>query len=481
MSIDPLAFLDEGSSESAASNDPLAFLPEKSTHPLRKPARHTAQIAKGALNLLPPVAAYNLITTLGQEGAHRSRQRVSEQAARDLQAMDEKLARGEELSRLEKRQYDRTRQLAERKNVKAAGIDTESLINRAVKATTGIDLEPEDLGESISNIGAAILNPRTLIRKAPQLLTKQGRQALKTAAGWKNLDRVAKGNAQKQELLQFAKDKGLTPKEATLLLHSEGKAEKLGKIAKKTKGFERTVEGLKQKLGANYLGLESRGALMRLGSQGVSDLSNDLRRFSSKLRKTLVEGPDTAAARKAIEAGIKKLEKSGTTVEELIKTRQNLGQSINWKSVDPKGALLNEGRELFMKAIEKANPRIAKELRYTDNAYKRYTKFRDILDKKQATFKIKGIDVPTNDIVFAGALKLIGSSTPTALKALAVKEAVQRFSTALLTYPGLQGLHKKLIDASVKGSPEQQRKIMVAIQKIIKKEDPELYEELDFS
>lgn len=483
MSVDPLAFLDDSPQEVASSNDPLSFLPEISKSPLRKPARHVAQAAKGALNLNPYVAAYNLLTTSVQEGAHKSRERVSEQARKDLQSMEEKKERGEELTRKERIHYNRTKQLAERKSEKAAGIDTESLINKAVKASTGVDLEPEDVGETVTNIAASLVNPRNIVKNAkniPQLFTKTGREALRTKAGWTSLEKAVEGNFQKEELLQFAKDKGLTPKETTLLLQSEGKTNLLGKIAKKTKGFEGTVEGLQRKLGANYEALKTRGSLMRLGQQGVNNLANDLKRFNADLGKTLIQGPDTTAARKAIKEGIKKIESGGATIEDLINTHKNLGQSINWNNIDPKGVLLNKSRNIFMNAIERANPRIAKELKYTDEAWKKYKKFSDILDKKQATFKVKGIDVPTSSLAFGAAALLLKANPLTAAKYLVAKEAVQRFSTALLTNPRLQGLGKKLIDATLSGSPEKQRKIMVGIQKIIKKEDPELYEEMGF-
>jgi hypothetical protein len=483
MSVDPLSFLDQPTQEGQSSSDPLDFLSEKSTNPLRKTGRHLAQAAKGALNLNPIIAGYNLLTTSVNEGAHRSRERVSEQAKKDLQAIEEKRERGEDLTRLEKIHYDRTKQLSQRKNEKAAGIDTESLINRGVKASTGIDLEPEDLGETITNIGSSLVNPKNLVKNAkkiPQLFTKSGREALRVQAGWKSLDKAVKGNFPKEELLQFAKDKGLNPKETTLLLQSEGKTNLLGKIAKKTKGFEGAVEGLQKKLGANYESLKAKGSLMRLGQQGVTNLANDLKRFNADLGKTLIQGPDTTAARKAIKEGIKKIESGGATIEDLINTHKNLGQSINWNNVDPKGVLLNKSRGLFMNAIERANPRIAKELKYTDEAWKKYKKFSDILDKKQALFKVKGIDVPTSSLAFGTAALLLKANPLTAAKYLAAKEAVQRFSTALLTNPRLQGLGRKLTDATLSGSPEKQRKIMTAIQKILKTEDPELYEEMDF-
>jgi hypothetical protein len=148
---------------------------EKSPSSLRKPLRVGAQYGKGSLNRIPYVAPYNLLTSAVREGAYKSRERVSEQAQKDLAAMDEKLAFGDELTRKERIFYDKTKALAERKNEKAIGIDTDSLINRAVKSATGIDLEPEDLTESIANIVGAITNPSKVVqnvRNIPKLFQK---------------------------------------------------------------------------------------------------------------------------------------------------------------------------------------------------------------------------------------------------------------------------------------------------------------------
>lgn len=129
----------------------------------RKTGRHAAQIGKGSLNLNPYVAGYNLLTTLEREGAYKSRERVTEQAKKDLERIEAKKAAGEPLTRLERIHYDKTKQLAERKNEKAAGIDTESLINAGVKATTGIDLAPEDTAEHVTNIVSSLVDPRNAI------------------------------------------------------------------------------------------------------------------------------------------------------------------------------------------------------------------------------------------------------------------------------------------------------------------------------
>ncbi len=493
MSVDPLSFLDSPPEDAAADNDPLSFLPEYSKSPLRKPARHAVQAAKGALNLNPYVALYNLATILEREGAHKSRVRVSEQAKKDLQAIDEKLARGEKLSRQERNLYGRTKEWAERKNVKTAGIDTESLINKGVKAATGIDLEPEDLGEEITNIASSLISPKgalNAVKKVPQLLTKTGRAALsaeyaaaKAKAGWNALSKASKGNPEKEGIVNWAQQQGLTPREATLLLQSEKKIATVGKVSKNTKQFQKDVEGLKTKLGSKYDELRDIGRSGGyLGSSQTLPLLDKLEKIRGEINLTHVIGPESAAAEKAISEAIRDIESNGSTIEKLIATRQNLGQGINWKKVGIKEGLKSRMKEAISQTIDSANPSVGKQLREVDKYYKQYKKFKDVLDKKKAYININGVPIASENVVFnsvlgAGSL-FLHTSPMTAAKTYLIKEGVQRFATALLTNPKLQGIHKQLMQAILRGDKERQRKLMVTAQKILKKEDPELYNEL---
>lgn len=493
MSVDPLSFLDSPPEDSGVDNDPLSFLPEHSKSPLRKPARHLAQAAKGALNLNPYVALYNLATTLEREGAHKSRVRVSEQAKKDLAMLDEKLAKGEQLTRQERNLYGRTKEWAERKNVKTAGIDTESLINKGVKAATGIDLEPEDLGEEITNIGSSLISPRgaiNAVKKAPQLFTKTGRAALsaeraaaKTKAGWESLSKAVKGNPEKEGIINFAQQKGLTPREATLLLQSESRIKTLGRVSKKTKQFEKDVTGLKEKIGTSYDELRDIGrAGGYLGSDQTLPLLDNLEKIRSEINLTHALGPESSAAEKVLSETIRDIEINGTTIEKLIATRQNLGQGINWNKVGVKAGLKSRMKEQIAQTIEKANPAVGKQLREVDKAYKQYKKFKEVLDKKQAFTMVNGVPVPSGSVAFWGTLGakalLTGVAPATALKAVAIKESISRFSTALLTNPKLQGIHRQLMKAILSGNEEKQRKLIVTAQKIIKNDDPQLYDEL---
>jgi|GEM_PF-5843590 hypothetical protein len=488
MPDDPLNFLDSPSTSgsSQATSDPLDFLEQKSTNPLRKPARLAAQYAKGSLNRNPYIASYNLATTLVPAAAHRSRQRVSSTAQKELQAMDEKIANGEQLTRKELMFYDRTKEWAERKSKRAASLDTDTLINKGVKAVTGIDLESEDLGESIANVAGAFKNPK-IIKDIPRMFTKTGRAAVsaeraaaKTKAGWDSLSKASKGNPEKSGIVNWAQQNGLTPREATLLLQSEGRINILGRASKKTKQFQRDVEGLKTKLGSKYDELREIGrAGGYLGSNQTLPLLDKLEKINGEINLTHVKGPESAAAEKALSEAIKDIESNGTTIEKLIATRQNLGQGINWKKVGVKEGLKTRMKEAISQTIDSANPGVGKQLREVDKKYRQYKKFKDVLDKKQAYMNVKGIPIPSGNIAFGVGLKVLGGVSPvTAAKYALIKEGVQRFSTALLTNPKLQGVHKKLVQAVLKGDTERQRKLTVIAQKILKSEDPELYDEL---
>lgn len=487
MADDPLDFLDQKAGSSQATADPLDFLDQSLTDrqaPFRKTSRHAAQMLKGSLNLNPVVAGYNLLTSSLSAGAHRNRQRVTEQAQKDLQMMDEKVARGVPLSRQEKYLYDRTKQWAERVNQRAAPIDTESLINRAVKATSGIDLEPEDIGEEISNIGASIVSPRGLAkagRAISKLALREARLGL-SKGGWESLRKGFKGNPEKEGIINWAEQKGLTPREATLLMQPEKKIGALKKVSKKTKQLERDVAGLKEKLGSSYDELRAIGRQGGyLGSKEALPLLDKLGKIEEEINLTHALGPESAAAKNVLSETIRDIENNGTTIERLIATRQNLGQGVNWNKIGVKANLKGRMKDAITETIDKANPVVGKELQATDQAYQKYKKFQEFLDNRQSFTMVNGIPVPSSNVIFWGALgtKLLMGMNP--LKAgtyYGIKEGISRLSTAMLTNPHLQGIRKKLMQAVLSGNTEKQRKLMVLARKIIKKDDPQLYEEL---
>jgi hypothetical protein len=416
MSIDPLAFLDEPESR-ASSSDPLDFL-DKEPKKLPKPAKLAARAGIGALQVA--ATPYELsVAPLASRGAQHGEYR--KHIFEDIERLLEQKRSGvwdkqdQELYNKLISQIENPEEAEQ--NIRTTDVGLGSLIEKGAEKA-GIDLKEEDTADVLATLAGGFSNPRSWAKaaqKAPSLLSKSGRQALKssketqkTASKWDSLKRAAKGNTEKEGMLNLAKKSKLSPEATTLLLQSEGKVNLLSKIAKKTKKYEGAVKELNEKLGKNYDKLKEVGKKGGyIGAKAEQSLSKDLSSTLEELDKTLIVGPDTDAAKKAIGTALSRLESQGSTVEELINTRLNLGQSINWNRVDPKGAMLNQTRETLMRAIEKSNPKVAKELKLTDQGWSKYKKFEKSLEKKQATVKIHGIDVPVANVAFGAALTFI--------------------------------------------------------------------------
>lgn len=493
MSADPLSFLDSDK----GSSDPLSFLDKsagsssfknqfkggfKSLPSLKKGGRLGAQYAIGAAEtaLLPYELA--VAPTASKDAQHAE---YRKELFADIERLQEQKASGD-WSPQDQELYDdlleqvKSPEKAE-KNVKTADIGVGSLIEKGAEQF-GVDLRPEDTSEHVARIGGNIVKPKTIGKfatKGVSMLTAEGRVALKeakVASKWKSLANSAKGDAEKEGLLNFAQFHQMSPEAANLLIQSKGKVETLGKIAKKTKKFKAAVQELKDKLGNSYEELKKIGAQGGpLGQQQTEKLSGELRALVGDMGKTLVEGPDTKAARTAIEEAIHRLEIKGATVEDLINSRLNLGQSINWKNVDPKGEMLNRARKIFVDAIERSNPGVAHELRAADKGWRKYKDFQKILDKKGPKISFKGVEIPN---FAAGAALIYAFGTGKAFAGMIGKEVVQRVATKLLLDPKYQQLHKKLVGAVTSGATEKQKEILITVKKMLKKDDPELYDEL---
>lgn len=338
------------------------------------------------------------------------------------------------------------------------------------------------VGQTAAEIAGMSLGSKgkNLFQKSPNLFNKEARLSSKASSQWKSLERSTKGSPQKEAMLTFAKEKSLTPEETTLLLQSNGKIDKLSRISKKTKKYKGAVNGLREKLGQNYEDLKSLGRKGGyLSPQASLPLAEDFGKILQDMGRTLIEGPETKAARNLLEDTLERLDTRGATIEDLINSRINLSQGINWNKINPKRNFLNEGRETLLKGIEKQDPKIGKELRMVDEGWAKYKKHAKTLDKSQAVMKIMGYGVPTNELVFFAGLKgLLGASIPGVAKTVAAKEGIQRLATQMLINPKFQGIAKKLREASLKGAQNKQILLLRALKKSILEEDPELYEEL---
>ena len=372
-----------------------------------------------------------------------------------------------------------------KKYVNTIDISSSGIIEKAFKEF-GYDISPQGIDEYAARFGGNLFSPKNIknfIQKGSKYLTKEGRQLAKTTSGWKSLERAVKGNPEKESILEFAKSKNLTPEESTLLIQSEGKVEKLGKIAKKTKKFKGVIESLKGKMQGSYDELKALGRSGgHISAEEGNRLAKDLGNVLEDVNRTIVMGPDTEAAKNIIEKTIKSVENNANTVEELINGRRNLRQFKNWNSLHEGDAIRKKAEMAIFNAIERVNPAIAKSLKQTDIAWAKYKKFEKLIKKPEHIQRWHGIPVgeAVPSIVFA-SLGLIGGGVSGAIKVYAAKEAIQRLSTRLLIDPKFQGIQKKMISALASGSQKKQKEILTVLSSVLKKEDPGLYQGLEKS
>lgn len=454
---------------------------------VEKTARVGAQVGLSAIDTaLLPLTAAGFVA--GQQTGNKGKYR--ETLSKEIQDLEEK-RKTEPLTNREERALkaakDTIVHLGEPKEGENEKIDLtpSGLIKRGVKAATGYDLEAEGAAEHVAEFVGA-LGPKQLIKGAqklknlPKLATSEGRQALKSQSQWKALEKSAKGSAEKTEILDFAKQKNLTAEETSLLFQSQGKIKKLEKISKKGKKFKGIVTGLKDKLGASYEELKNLGRQGGyLTEQEASRLQTDMEGILEDIGRTFVEGPDTKAAKEIIEKTIHNLENKAGTIEDLINSRRNLNQFKNWKNLNEGDAIRSRAEKAIFDAIERKNPQIAEKLRQTDKAYAKYKEFQKILDKQLPSKRIMG--VPVNDVMTHLVFGTIGLATGTLPKialGLGAKEAVQRLATRMLTDPRFQDIRKRMMQSITSGTQANRDGIFSAFLKILKKEDPDSYEEL---
>lgn len=477
MSIDPLSFLTQSQNQKESS-DPLSFLNAPKKTSLRKTGRALAQYGIGNVERL----AFPYELAIAPE---RSKNKQLASYRENLFGDIERLLEQKQMGDWDAQNEELLKNLtAQAKNpelsdpfLKTADIGTASLIEKGAKQF-GVDLHPEDLSETGARIGGNLLSPKSLLKGAKALPSKFSKESIE-AKKWANLEKYASKDPVRERILNFAKDRKLPPEQATMLMQSKGNIDILGKMSKKSKSFEKNVSSLKENLKGSYEELRQLGKEKGFVTpQEAEMLTDDLGKILTDINKTYIEGPDTKSARIAIEEAIKKVNEKAGTIEELINSRRNVSQSTNWKNVDEGDVLKQRAKEAFFKAIERKDPKIAKQLQETDSAYGTYKKYEKLFKKKQPLIKVHGVEVPNLATAIAfGSVAFKALSIPSAIKGLALKEGVQRLSTRLLTDPKFQGIHKKLTESIMTGSKQGQKNVLLALRSLLKKEDPDLYED----
>jgi hypothetical protein len=486
MPTDPLSFLTSSPEQKSSQTDPLSFLNKPQRSKTEKAARIGGQYAIGAAEtaLFP----YELAaTTLKSKGAQTEAYRKN--LFEDIERLSEQKQTGvwnKEDEQLLQSLVDQVKDPKKsEKFVQTADIGVGDLAEKSAKQF-GYDLEPEGMGEHAARLTGNVLSPSGIakgISKLPSigrsLVNKEFRHALKGQKNWARLATAAKGNPERETMLKFSQDHNLSPQATSLLFQTEGKADWIAKFGKKTKKFKETVSELQNKLGKNYEELKALGKEGgHLNLQETEKLSGNLGKLLEEMTATHVIGPEAGPVINTIEKSVESINNKPSTIKELINSRINLSDSINWNNIERGDFYRKEARKIFADAITEKNPSIGRRLTDTDKAWAKYEQFKDVLDKKIPFYKIKGVPVPAPLItaaVFLGAPFYAGGLVGAA-KGYAIKEAVQRFTTQLAINPKFQKPLKVWQKQMMNGSTKGQRQAFLVIKHMAKKEDPEMYE-----
>lgn len=483
MPNDPLDFLDSSRDQTESSSDPLAFLESHKRSALEKGVRVGAQYGKGVLDVLStPAMILGAIseTPVAARGGYLGN---TQRRIKELKDIKEKkgLLTSEQSAKLKALE-----ELQAKGGYRAPSLMPSRLIEKASEGL-GYDLKPEGMVEHGAEILGNIRDPKQLFKmakNAPEfvksLASKEARAAYKEAKNWERLSVITNGSPEKEALVQFAKQSNLSPEATTLLLQSEGKVENLGRLAKGKK-FKAAIEELHEKLGNNYDKLKFFGRTGgHLPASENNLLADDLTNILGEMKKTHIVGPDAKPVLKTVEDAIDSVKKGGT-VEELINSRQGIGQGINWKNVDQGDIFRQQIRDAFTRSIERNNPAIGARLSETDKAWSKYLKYQDLLDKRLPFIKVKGVEIPKTwltGMAFLSPLLPIPFVGKAAAGIALAKEGLQKLSKEMLMNPKFQAPFKRLRNAIVNGDTSAQKAAFSIIRDISKKESPDIYENI---
>lgn len=275
---------------------------------------------------------------------------------------------------------------------------------------------------------------------------------------------------QAKELAEGAERIGLSAKQTTPLLQSEKKIATLSKAARKGEGTKKLFASIKESLGDSYDNLkklpESR---VKISSSSTSKIRNRFYDVIDELEKTLEPSPEKKEAIDFIKNSIKKLNKKGTTGEELINFWQDINKTVKWNSISGGKQFLSQLKKPILETLESISPQIARDFEITNQLYSRYSQISkrlkpDIVDAFVNKAEILGLPTAIGSAFVTGNVApLVGVGSEIAIRTLA---------TELLTNPYFQNIGKKLVVNFNQGSGKAARETVKQAKEYLQRKHP---------
>lgn len=272
--------------------------------------------------------------------------------------------------------------------------------------------------------------------------------------------KLVPGSAKSKEIVDAGRKLGLSEAQITPLIQGESKISTLSKVARKGTKTKELFSSIKDSLGDAYKNIKS--SVSNAGPISNNSQQKLLNGFSdvySDLQKTLKPSPDKQAALDFIYDTIDRLNKNGTTPEELINFWQDINKSVKWNSIQGGKKSLARLKEPILEVLTDVAPQAAKDFEMANSLYSKFS---------QISKKLKPDIV--DSIINKGEILALGPSAvafmtgnPWAFAGLASESAIRTLGREMLINPYFQNIANKLVTnfnaGSVKGITESTKQV----------------------
>lgn len=264
---------------------------------------------------------------------------------------------------------------------------------------------------------------------------------------------------------------GLTEKQITPLIQSEGKVSLLSKVARKGESTKQLFQSIKDSLGDSYQTIKQNVSnLGNVNNANRQILENKFTAIRNDLSKTVKASPDKKAAIEFIDDAISKIQTSSATPEELINFWQDINKSVKWNSLQGGKKSLAQLKEPILEVLNNVAPSAAKDFEMTNQLYSKYSQ----ISKK---LKPDLVDAFINKAEIMGAVPAVGYAivhgNVSPLLGLASESAVRLIGREMLTNPYFQNIANKLVTNFNQGSLKGLEITMKNVNEYMKRKHPE--------
>lgn len=267
--------------------------------------------------------------------------------------------------------------------------------------------------------------------------------------------KVAPASKAAKETVNAGRKIGLTEKQLTPLIQSEGKAAVVSKVARKGTKTKELFGSIKEKLGDSYNTIKaSPQAKVKLPNAEQISLRKEFGNIRNELSKTLAPSPDKEAALNYIEKSLESLRNVQVTPEYLVNFWQDINKSVKWNSINGGKKALAALKEPISNTLKKVSPQLAEDFEMTNHLYSKYAQISKKLKPDLVDAFLNKGEIAT---AVPSALSL-AYGNPLPLMGLGGEVATRLLAREMLINPYFQNIANKLVtninSGSVKGATD---------------------------